>query len=605
MKKSRNRSEKRDHKIEYKKENREESVSKACRFYMIALILVFSVLVFVRLGSTKAPKTALPIRQGGMIQLSFSQKTPSHMIYYMGPGADRESYYDLYFGKTGDETGSETELMMEQVFSWQAYTLPDPTDWDVMTLRLKDERAILFELVFLDAQGNVIYPDNAAAYEALFDETTLLPREMSAMTETYFDEVYHARTGFDYLHRLPAYDGVHPPLGKILIMISIGLFGMNPFGWRFMNAVFGILIIPVMFSFGKKLTKNEWIGAFGATLYTFDFMHFAESRIATLDIFCAFFILLMYERFLAFCLVRRKSEDWGKQKKILLGGALATACAVSCKWTGIFAGFGLAVMFLVMWIAEGRSAGKQTQSKERGKNTKGLSREIRYTLASYFGLTGIVYFFSYIPHISFTNPEAGLLERFIIQQNQILSYHTGLIEKHPYESRFWEWPLMNRPLFMTGYPEEETVRTYVTFGNPIVWWGGLAALLLVLVLSIMDLAKKKDSAFAQRGIFLILSYLAQYLPWALVERSSFIYHYFPCVAFLTGALALLMMRLWDRFGKKKAAAFMITLAAGTICLFCLFYPVLSGMRVSKAYIHNTLEWGSRWDLTGCKTEQEK
>ncbi len=545
---------------------------------MAILILLYTCLVFFRLGSTKAPQTYLPLRSGGTLEFTFSRQ-PAYMLYYPGPGGTKETQFDLWVGDTANRTVAEEPMQMKQVFSCQARILPKES-WNALKLRLLDERAILFELVFMDENGKVILPDNAAAFEKLFDETTLLPKEMSTQTEAFFDEAYYAKAGFEYLHHLPVSELTHPPFGKLLITCSIALFGMNPFGWRFMNALFGILIIPLIFSFLSKLTKNEWIGAFGATLYTFDFMHFAESRIATLDIFCAFFILLMYERFLAWCLAKSEGVSWKEQKRYLLGGAIATALAVATKWTGIFAGFGLAVMFLIIWIRDGRV------------------KRIWFTIASYLGITAGVYLLSYLPQSSLPDPEAGFFGNFLTRQQQILGFHTTLSESHPYESGWLEWPFMNRPLLMVGYPEEDVVRTHMTFGNPLIWWGGLAALALVLVLSIVDLAKKKDPAFAERGIFLVVSYLAQYLPWAAVSRATFIYHYFPCVAFLVAALSLLAMRLWEKAGTKKATAFMVFLSAAAIALFMLFYPVLSGMRISKSYVHRTLEWGKRWDMTG-------
>mgnify|MGYP007025237109 CR=1 FL=1 len=34
----------------------------------------------------------------------------------------------------------------------------------------------------------------------------------------------------------------HPPLGKLIISIGIAMFGMVPFGWRFMGTLFGVLM---------------------------------------------------------------------------------------------------------------------------------------------------------------------------------------------------------------------------------------------------------------------------------------------------------------------------------------------------------------------------
>ena len=43
----------------------------------------------------------------------------------------------------------------------------------------------------------------------------------------YFDEIYHGRTGYEQLHKMPVYETTHPPLGKDLIMVGIALFGMT------------------------------------------------------------------------------------------------------------------------------------------------------------------------------------------------------------------------------------------------------------------------------------------------------------------------------------------------------------------------------------------
>ena len=83
-----------------------------------------------------------------------------------------------------------------------------------------------------------------------------------------FDEVYHARTAYEMLHRLPIYENTHPPLGKYLMSLGIRIFGMTPFGWR--------------------------IVAFTSALMIFDFMHFTLSRIGTIDVIVAFFILLTF-----------------------------------------------------------------------------------------------------------------------------------------------------------------------------------------------------------------------------------------------------------------------------------------------------------------------
>ncbi|WP_302164320.1 phospholipid carrier-dependent glycosyltransferase [uncultured Clostridium sp.] len=67
-------------------------------------------------------------------------------------------------------------------------------------------------------------------------------------------------------------------------------FGMTPFGWRCVCALFGILMVPVCYAFMRKISRNTWIASFAAALMVFDFMHFTLSRIGTRDVIVAFFI---------------------------------------------------------------------------------------------------------------------------------------------------------------------------------------------------------------------------------------------------------------------------------------------------------------------------
>ncbi|MBR2717342.1 MAG: glycosyltransferase family 39 protein, partial [Oscillospiraceae bacterium] len=52
------------------------------------------------------------------------------------------------------------------------------------------------------------------------------------------------------------YEITHPPLGKAIISLGIRLFGMTPFGWRFMGALTGVLMVPLMYLLVKQLTKD-------------------------------------------------------------------------------------------------------------------------------------------------------------------------------------------------------------------------------------------------------------------------------------------------------------------------------------------------------------
>ena len=88
--------------------------------------------------------------------------------------------------------------------------------------------------------------------DALFDEQSEVPDTISQLNSMYFDEIYHARTAYEFLHGLPTYENTHPPLGKIFIALGVAIFGMNPFGWRIMGTLFGIACCRLSTCWGKK-----------------------------------------------------------------------------------------------------------------------------------------------------------------------------------------------------------------------------------------------------------------------------------------------------------------------------------------------------------------
>ncbi|MGA1449138.1 MAG: phospholipid carrier-dependent glycosyltransferase, partial [Candidatus Nanopelagicales bacterium] len=84
----------------------------------------------------------------------------------------------------------------------------------------------------------------------------------------------------------------HPPTGKWLIALGQYLFGFNTFGWRFSSALFGTLLIILTFLVARRLLKSNWFALFAASLVALDGLAIVMSRIALLDGFLTFFVLL-------------------------------------------------------------------------------------------------------------------------------------------------------------------------------------------------------------------------------------------------------------------------------------------------------------------------
>jgi dolichyl-phosphate-mannose--protein O-mannosyl transferase len=104
--------------------------------------------------------------------------------------------------------------------------------------------------------------------------------------------------------------------------------------------------------------------------------------------------------------------------------------------------------------------------------------------------------------------------------------------------------------------------------------------------------KKKDRI----AVFLLIGYLAQYLPWFFVTRITFIYHYFPSVAFVVMMITYSLQLLKNRMSSGKFLLLLGFYSAAVFGLFLLFYPVLSGQPVSTEYVDHWLRWLNSWVL---------
>jgi len=89
-------------------------------------------------------------------------------------------------------------------------------------------------------------------------------------------------------------------------------------------------------------------------------------------------------------------------------------------------------------------------------------------------------------------------------------------------------------------------------------------------------------------VMVVVGFASQFLPWVIVPRSTFIYHYFASVPFIILASALLL----DAIRRKNESAFSIVsgaLLASALILFGAFYPLESGLPCPRSYARH-LRW---------------
>jgi dolichyl-phosphate-mannose--protein O-mannosyl transferase len=418
-----------------------------------------------------------------------------------------------------------------------------------------------------------------------FDEPGTVPERVSYRNSMYFDEIYHGRTAYENLHRMEPYETTHPPLGKILISTGVALFGMNPFGWRIIGVLFGIAIVPLLYLFGKRLFRETRYAALASFLIAFDFMLFTQSRIATIDTFAVFFILLAYERMHRYYEMSFFRDKLLKTLTPLAISGLAFGFATATKWIGLYAGAGLAFLFfLSLW----------NRYKEHRENRKLpfaiIALWTTLSCSLFFIIVPlIIYVASYIPFMLVPGPGHGWKGVFTYQKF-MFDYHSKLSATHPFSSTWWEWPFIRKPIWYYGGTElaQGKMASIVAMGNPAIWWVGTIAAIATFRLA----WKKRDNSMT----VVLVGIAATYLPWVLVSRLTFIYHFFACVPFLVLCIVYWIRKIEER--KLIYRKWTHLYAGAVLLLFLLFYPILSGTEIYVSYADGVLKWFHGWVFHG-------
>ena len=398
----------------------------------------------------------------------------------------------------------------------------------------------------------------------------------------YFDEVYFAftaqemtkgnRAAWESTSKAPeemAYEWTHPPLGKEISAVGILIFGDNTFGWRFFQAIFGGLGILFIYLLGKNLFESKGAGLIAALLFGFESFLFVLSRITMVDIFIADFLILASLFIVKYARTRRNLF-------LILTGFFCGA-GMSVKWSGVYITEYLAgVALLLMYYFEVYAA----KSRDKEFIASVIRILPRITLA-FIVVPLLVYMATYLPFFYHGNS----IRDFFILQGNMLGYHEGVTETHPYQSSWWQWPLMLRPVYLYFEDLGQGWRAHIyLMGNIFIWYTGI----LFLILGIVQAVRKEAPSL----IFAVLSVFAYWLPWAFSPRKIvFLYHFLPSLIFLLLVITYFLNELWNYSKRGKVLVIIYFCIAGG--MFFYFYPVLAAVPMRELDIDRYM-WLSTW-----------
>ena len=216
-------------------------------------------------------------------------------------------------------------------------------------------------------------------------------------------------------------------------------------------------------------------------------------------------------------------------------------------------------------------------------------------------IPAVIYLFSYIPYFAYRrfNSLKEFIEAVLNSQISMLNYHAtpGLGMDHPFYSPWWQWPVIGKPMYYAAYeylPADNAVfHSIFAFGNPVIWYGALAAFAVCMirayayskypVISREGKMRRKPDCYDPRYVFILVGLLAQYLPWVLVPRGTYIYHYFASLPFLMASIALCSDSRYPKVRSVLRIASIVFIIAATV-FFVLLFPYASGMNTSPEWL---------------------
>lgn len=408
--------------------------------------------------------------------------------------------------------------------------------------------------------------------------------DIASIKTMIFDEVYYVDGARDLLKFGVEVTGpepefvVHPPVGKWMIASGIKLFGDNPLGWRFATALVGSLMILLVALIAHRLFYSPLLTALASALLAIDGLALVHSRTALLDNFLAFFILAA-----TYFFVSRKYWWTG----LFLGLALAT------KWSALYfiAVFGLIALYRAFAHHTGRELIRPTFSR----------------ITSFGILPVFVYITSWWGWFASSrgwdrNHSTNPISSFIYYHQEMLNFHTGLDEKHPYQANPWSWMIMGRPTsFYYETPKncgaDSCSQEVLALGTPFLWWAGTIAVAIVLGFWIRSLLNRR---FDPAVTIIVAGIAAGYLPWFFFQqRTVFSFYAIVFEPFIILALVYCVRLFLTAQRRKSQRAYLFGEVAVLIAFvalaanFIYFLPLYLGQvtTYSDWYAHM---WFKSW-----------
>lgn len=367
-----------------------------------------------------------------------------------------------------------------------------------------------------------------------------------------FDEHHFVDNAHHYL--LGVVDGNdHPPLGKLLMIPGLLLFGYNSSGWRFSSVVFGLQSVVVAYWLARALFRDRWAALLAAALVGADGFLISHARTGLLDgtLTC----LMLWSVLLA-----ATARSW----RGVVASAVLLGCGLSVKWSAITA--------VVPAVAAVLLAGR-----------------VHWSSVGLFAVAPLVHGLIWWIGLRLTGQPADPAAIWKICYDLVL--HHIELGKRPHElaSPWYTWLVLYHPIVVKVSQTGANVRWAAEVGNPLAWFSVTALAVLAPVVAIPKLFRpvrlwrslrgETPEALRLRGLLvLLIAYWTALVPW-MVGRGTytFMYHYLPAYAF-----GLILLAGWLHQFVQRRAVLVLTYFGIAAVLVAFYTPVWAEIPISTA-----------------------
>nr|WP_245993180.1 phospholipid carrier-dependent glycosyltransferase [Xylanimonas allomyrinae] len=423
---------------------------------------------------------------------------------------------------------------------------------------------------------------------------------------------------------------VHPQVGKWLIALGMELGGgaTSSAAWRLANAVVGILAVLLVIRIARRLFSSTAMGLVAGLLMAVDGTSIVHSRVALLDQFLMFFVLVAFG-----CLLM--DREWARRRlaervaaivdaapaahlrygprlgvrwwRLAAGVSLGLACGV--KWSGIYfvAVFGV---LTVLWDLSARRAAGIRRWWEDAIIADGVPAFLALvptaalvyvaTWWSWFATPG-----AYLRQWAAQNPGQGVtwlpeaLRSLVHYHQQMWTFHTTLVSDHHYKSNPLGWIIQWRPTSFYWQPSDtgsggcdvapSCTSAITSLGNPLLWWLAALAIVAVVVLG----ATRRD----WRALAVLSGTVAGWVPWVVTylqtQRTMFTFYTIAFTPFVVLTLVYVgVVALEHTEGRARERRRVVAVIAAVVVAICVvsaaFYPLWTAQQVPFDYWRNLI-----------------